>query len=1164
MLNKIGAALSLVLVMVMVCPPSSIGAGFQFSSVKAGQLSETQSLPPRIIVKMRSAPIDSSAGTGGASLDTLATRFEAESASPLFDVNGGDRVLKQELGLDQVYVLTFSASADLQERLATLAADSTIEYAEPDFVGYGAGAPDDERFGLQWGLHNTGQSGGEPDADVDAPEAWDISTGAAPTVLAIIDTGIDLNHPDLAGKVVTGWDFANDDSNPQDDYGHGTHVAGTAAAATNNGIGVAGVCPGCRVMPLKALNDKNWGYYSWWVSAIEYAVDNGADVINMSMGGTGYSQALGNAVLYAYNTDVPIVAAMMNDGDATSYYPALFAETIAVGSTDRNDDRSSFSNFGDHIDLVAPGSSIWSTMWDDAYASWGGTSMATPHVVGVLGLIHGIRPGYTVEELRAVLRATADDQVGPPNEDKKGWDRYFGWGRLNAAQAVRYVAPPADVTIAGPTTGLILADQTFIAAVSPITAAQPITYEWRIANGELQTITHTGGLSDTVTFTWPVSGTQAITVTAANFGGTVVGTHTITIGAPSPDAILTVCHSGGCDYDNIQDGVDAAIAGNVIKVATGGYAGINTHGELAQVVYVDKSITIRGGYTTAFADPPDPEANPTTVDAQGGGRAFCITGEISPTIEGLRITGGDAAGLGGGQGGADAGGGLYIANASAVISDSLVFGNTAHWGGGLYLWQSDAVLEGNTVASNTVSHDGGGLYLQESDATLGRNTFLSNTASHHGGGLYLQRSDAALVNNVVAGNRADTAGSGLYVWQSSPRLLHTTIARNTGGDGSGIHITGDEGRYSSVTLTNTILVSHTVAITVTAGNTATLNATLWHANTVPWDGNVAHVNDHSGDPAFVDPAAGDYHIQPTSAAADAGVDAGVAVDIDGRPRPQGLGYDIGADEAPPYAALVIAQYAAPNPVQGGAQLTYTIHVTNTGSASITATITDTLPAHVTPGGELVWAAGVIAPGNVWAETFVVTVEAGYAGLLTNSVQATAGEGASGADEGAVVVADQVVTVGPLQGGDIVISTTAGITTTIEIPPGAVTATAQVAYTPIPTITGSPPGFLFAGYAFGLEAYRGGALLPGLIFEHPITVTISYAEANVAGLDEHTLELHYRDGNEWAGDGITVVERDEVNNSLVVRVEHLSEFTLFAKERQPKIYLPLVLCRYSKG
>lgn len=1151
-LPGLGIALTLGLILVLACPLI-----FHASSVEAGRLSDTPAPPPRIIIK-----ICRSRTTGSTFIDTL-THFDVQSVVPLFDANSGDSALKQELGLAQIYVITLSSTTNLQEALAALSADPAVEYAEPDSIGYGAGAPDDERFGLQWGLHNTGQNGGEPDADVDAPEAWDISTGVTSTVLAIIDTGVDMNHPDLVGKIVPGWNFVNSDSTPQDDHGHGTHVAGIAAATTNNGTGVAGVCPECRIMPLKALNDENLGYYSWWASAIVYAVDHGADVINMSMGGADYSQTLHDAVQYAYNHDVPIVAAMMNDGDATSYYPALFAETIAVGSTDHYDDRSSFSNFGDHIDLVAPGTSIWSTMWDDAYASWSGTSMATPHVTGVLGLIHGIRPGYTVEELRSVLKAAADDQVGPPNEDKRGWDRYFGWGRLNAARAVHYVVPPDNVTISGPATGLVLSDRTFIAAVSPITAAQPITYEWQIANGELRTITHTGDLSDTVTFTWPMSGTQVITVTATNFGGVVTGTHTITISAPAPDAVLTVCHGGDCDYDNIQDGVDAAIAGNIIKVATGVYTGVNTHDGLAQVVYINKSVTIRGGYTTAFADPPDPEANPTTVDAQGNGRAFYITGEVSPTIEGLRITGGNAAGLGGGQGEADAGGSVYIANASAVISDNLVFGNTAHWGGGLYLWQSDAVLDGNTITSNTVPHDGGGLYLRESDATLRGNTILSNVASHHGGGLYLQRSDATLVNNVIAANRTDTAGSGLYVWQSSPRLLHTTIAGNEGGDGSGIYVIGEDENHSNVVLTNTILVNHTVAISVTAGDTVTLEATLWN-NTTDWNGAgtvITGAINYWGDPAFVDPTAGNYHIQPTSAAADAGVDAGVAVDIDDRPRPQGGGYDIGADEAPPYAALVVAQRAAPNMVESGTQLTYTIYVTNTGNMSITVTITDTLPAHVAPSREPVWTAEDIAPGDAWIETLAVTVEVGYTGLLTNSVQATADGGASGSDVNAVVVAERWLTVDSFQGGVIVVSGAAGITATIAVPPGAVTETAHLAYTTISTVTGSPPGLLFAGYAFGLEAYRDGASLSGPLL-NPITITINYAEANMTRLDEGTLGLYYWDNNGWAGDGTTVVERDQVNNRLVTSVGRWGEFALFAKERQQKVYLPLVLHRCS--
>ena len=1198
---NISLVVGLSLTLVLLPPLSSPSAGFPAFNTYADELPATPATPYRIIVKMRSEPTESSILRDYASLDASMARLGVQTAIPLFDTNRGDSALKQDLGLSQVYVLTLPSSTDLQDALSAFSADPTIEYAEPDFIGYGAGMPDDERFGQQWSLHNTGQSSGEPDADVDAPEAWDISIGTTSTILAIIDTGIDLDHPDLAGKVVPGYDFVNDDDVPQDDHGHGTHVAGIAAAVTNNATGVAGVCPGCRIMPLKALNSENWGYYSWWANAIVHAVDNGADVINMSMGGTDYSQVLRDAVLYAYNANVPIVAAMMNDGDSTAHYPALFAETIATGSTDRYDDRSTFSNFGDHIDLVAPGSSIWSTMWDDTYASWSGTSMATPHVVGVLGLVHSVRPGYTVEELRAILRATADDQVGPPSEDKKGWDTYFGSGRLNAARALQYSVPPADVTISGPATGLVLTDHSFTASVSPITAAQPITYAWQ-ATGPSPVI-HTGGLSDTAVFAWPTPGPHAITLTATNFGGTVTDTHIITASTLPPDAILTVCHGGGCDYDSIQNAVDAASDGNVIKVAAGAYTSINNYDGLAQVIFINKNITIQGGYTTAFTDPPDPDANLTTVDAQSGGRVLYITGDVSPTIEGLRITGGDAVGLGGGQGGTDAGGGVCIINANATLRDNQMFGNTAHWGGGLYLLESNATLSGNTIMSNTASHDGGGLYLLESDAalngnivisntashdggglylwgsdaTLSGNTVTANTASHDGGGLYLRESDGTLSNNIIADNQANNAGSGLHIRNSSPRLLHTTIVRNTGGDGSGVYVTSN----SAVALTNTILASHAAAITVTAGNTVTLEATLWGtdtadhsgqwANTTDWGGTgtiITGSGNYWGDPAFVDPddadrnGRGDYHIQPTSAAVDVGVDTVITTDIHSQPRPLGNGYDVGADEAPPHPDLTIAQQATPDPVQAGTQLTYTIYVTNTGNMLLTPTVTDILPDHVTPDSVLTWTPDPITPGGVWMERVVVTVEVGHTGSLTNVVQVTTDEGATGADTNTVIVAEEWIMVGPSQGGIIIAPSGGGVTITVEVPPGAVAETTQLAFTSVPTVTGSPLGFVFAGHAFRLEAYRKGVLHSDLTFEEPITVTIHYTGSDVAGLDENTLELRYWDGDEWSADGITVVERDTVNKRLVTRIEHLSEFALFAQEQQPqKVYLPLVLCQH---
>jgi len=448
-------------------------------------------------------------------------------------------------------------------------------------------------------------------------------------------------------------------------------------------------------------------------------------------------------------------------------------------------------------------------------------------------------------------------------------------------------------------------------------------------------------------------------------------------------------------YSTVQAAVDAAQPGDEIHVATGVYTGVQARAGITQVVYISKTVTVRGGYTITNWATPDPVAHPTTLDAQGQGRVLVISGTITPTLEGLRITAGDAAGLGGGPWDDDDGGGLYIYTATATISGCMVYSNTANrFGGGLYLDNSDATLEGNTVISNT-AYAGGGLYLWKGAATLEGNTVISNTASP-GGGLYLDHSDTTLAGNIVSGNTASvggglylwdgavtlegntvsgntaysdggglylwdaaitlagnivsgntasaggglymdfsdatlrdnmvqgntasaggglhlsysnamldnnlvidnqvsSSGAGLYVSGSAPRLRHNTVVHNAGGDGGGVYITNS----STVVLTNTILVSHTVGVTVTAGSTATLEATLWYSNGTHTGGAgtilTGTINVY-GDPAFVNPAAWDYHLGPGSAAIDAGVDAGVTTDIDGEPRPQGLGYDIGADE----------------------------------------------------------------------------------------------------------------------------------------------------------------------------------------------------------------------------------------------------------------------------
>ncbi len=491
--------------------------------------------PDRLLIGLKDDPLEAITprSIGAPSLDQLMARFDVQSAVPLFHLDRGDIVLKQQLGMGRMFVLTLPAGSDLPAAQAAFAADPAVAFAEPDFVGYGGLIPSDDSFNQQWALNNTGQAGGTPGADIDAPGAWDVTTGISAVVLAVIDTGVDLDHPDLAGKLVPGYDFVNNDGDAQDDYGHGTHVAGIIAAASDNPIGVAGVCWACRIMPLKALNNGNWGYYSWWISAIEYAVDNGAYAINMSMGGTSESSALHNAVRYAYYAGRPIAAAMMNDGTSVLYYPAAYDEVIAVGSTDAWDFRSSFSNVGGHVDLVAPGSDILSTMWDDTYAAWFGTSMATPQVVGVMGLLYSLHPSYSVAEIRTILLTTAEDQVGPSYEDMPGFDIYFGNGRLNAARAVSLAAGRflETVTLTGPERGITQTVYTFTAGIAPLTASQPVTYTWQ-ADHQLP-VTHTGGLTDAVSFVWDVAGPQTVTLSAANIFGAVNGRPQVIVIRPA-------------------------------------------------------------------------------------------------------------------------------------------------------------------------------------------------------------------------------------------------------------------------------------------------------------------------------------------------------------------------------------------------------------------------------------------------------------------------------------------------------------------------------------------------------------------------------------------------------------------------------------------------------
>ena len=381
---------------------------------------------------------------------------------------------------NKIIIIKYDSDIGLEEIISFYENTGLFEYVEPNYTGKGSGVlntiPNDSEYSNQWGLKNDGTFSNAPSvsgADIEMELAWDIETGDPNMIVAIIDTGLRLAHPEFSGRLwnnvnevadgtdtdnngfiddlVAGWDFINSDNDPTDDHGHGTNVAGIALASGNNTIGYAGVNWNAKVMICKALNENNSGSYAAMAEAIYYAVDNGAKVINMSIGGSGNSTTLSDAIDYCYDNGVVLVACMMNFNNSVTYYPAGYNKTIAVGSTNPDDTRSnpffwsttSGSNFGSHIDLVAPGNYMngLSDTSDTYYGSyWGGTSQASPLVAGVVSLLLSQNPALTFEEIRTILRESSEDQVGDPSEDINGFDTYYGYGRLNAKNALSHQA----------------------------------------------------------------------------------------------------------------------------------------------------------------------------------------------------------------------------------------------------------------------------------------------------------------------------------------------------------------------------------------------------------------------------------------------------------------------------------------------------------------------------------------------------------------------------------------------------------------------------------------------------------------------------------------------------------------------------------------------------
>jgi thermitase len=342
-----------------------------------------------------------------------------------------------------VYQLQTPSYYTVDQMVAALRQNPNVQYAEPNYIAHICVTPNDEFFSRQWALNNPGgilQIPGTPQgtagADIKASAAWEETKGDTGTVIAVLDTGVDLLHPDIKNKIVnSGRDFVNNDFDATDDNGHGTHVAGIAAAETNNQIGIAGVAWNCKVLPIKVIDKNGSGLYSWLIDGIIYAADNGAQVINMSLGGSDYSDALKEATAYAFGKGLVEVAAVGNDGGPV-LFPAAFDDyVLAVAATDYTDSSPSWSNVGSQVDVAAPGVDILSLVptWyfgqgSIPYGFGTGTSAAAPHVSGLAALIKSLKPWLKPAEIMNIIRYSADDVN---SNTFPGKDDHIGYGRIN-------------------------------------------------------------------------------------------------------------------------------------------------------------------------------------------------------------------------------------------------------------------------------------------------------------------------------------------------------------------------------------------------------------------------------------------------------------------------------------------------------------------------------------------------------------------------------------------------------------------------------------------------------------------------------------------------------------------------------------------------------------
>jgi thermitase len=461
--------------------------------------------------------ISSAAGPDDFVPDELLVGFHAgvtdNEAQDVYRPHGGTKIEKLwGLNIHRIRL----APSQLQSVEGALASRPGVKFVERNRRLAPAMDTSDPLYSSQWHLPK-----------ISAPAAWDIAGGASPITIAILDSGVEASHPDLAGELVAGYNFYSSNTDTSDVYGHGTRVAGAAAAIGNNSIGVTGVAWNARIMPIRVSDTTGYAYYSTIASGLTWAADHGARVMNVSFSGVAASSAISSAAQYVRGKGGVVVVAAGNCGciDATPENPYL----ISVSGTDSNDTLAGWSSQGNYVDVAAPGVGILTTDWGNGYASVSGTSFSSPITAGVVALMMSVNPTLSPSDVTTLLEANADD-LGTP-----GWDQAIGYGRVNAYRAVAAAGASIPVPDTTPPTATITSPATGSALAGTVTVAVAASDNTNVTRVDLYIDGAFFG-SDTASpygFSWNTStttnGPHTFTANAVDGAGNVGTSATVTV-----------------------------------------------------------------------------------------------------------------------------------------------------------------------------------------------------------------------------------------------------------------------------------------------------------------------------------------------------------------------------------------------------------------------------------------------------------------------------------------------------------------------------------------------------------------------------------------------------------------------------------------------------------